>query len=62
MDNKKTGYDANEHVGYFYRADWLSRWFLEDDVTDGVSMFILQNGIFFYPLYSLIQVVCAYLQ
>ena len=47
MDNKKTGQETNDHVGCFQRADWLNCWFLEIDVTNGVSMFILLNRIFF---------------
>ena len=47
MDNKKTAKETNDHVASFERADWLSRWFLEIDVTNGVSMFILLNRIFF---------------
>ena len=53
MDNKKTGRDGNDHMGCLYRADWLSRWFLEVEVTNGVSMFILLNIIFFdFSLFS----------
>ena len=59
MDNKKTGKETNDHVRFFWRDDWLSRLFLEveiSDVTNGVSMSILLmflSGIFFsFSLFS----------
>ena len=34
MDNKKTGYGINDHVGCFLHADWLSHLLLEVSRVD----------------------------